>query len=124
MPDLNEEQMQTASKMALWIGVLLPLVIVATEMQTNFVLVRQACAAERKSWLYIVVAVALIITALTGVTSAVAYQRMGGKWPNETADIANRARFISALGMMMSAISFALILAHGIATIKFDPCQP
>lgn len=109
--------------MALWIGVLLPPLITAAEMEANFVLVRQACAAQRNLMLYVVVCVALIIVALSGFASAVIWTRRGATWPNESADVVTRAKFISVLGMMSSAISFALILAHGIATLKFDPCQ-
>lgn len=123
MAELNEQQTHTASKMAMWIGVFLPLAVAAIEMETNFVLVRQACAAQRHLALYLVVTGALLITGLAGLTSAAVYRRIGSTWPTDAADVITRARFISVLGMMMSAISFALILAHGIATIKFDPCQ-
>src|SRR5919206_579186 len=123
MTEVNQEGARTASKMALWIGVFLPLLVAAAEMQTNFVLVRQACAAQRNIALYAVVIVALLTTTVSGVTSAIVYRRLGGTWPTEAVDDTTRARFISVLGMMMSAISFALILAHGLATIKFDACQ-
>jgi chromate transport protein ChrA len=123
MAKTNDAQHHTAGLMALWVGVVLPLIITAAEMETNYVLVRQACAAERNLALYAVVIVALILTALTGLASALIWRKRGATWPSESADIVTRARFISVLGIMSSAISFTLILAHGIATLKFDPCQ-
>ena len=108
---------------ALWIGVFLPLLVTAAEMESNFVLVRQACAAQRNLALYAVVIVALVIVALSGLLSAAVWRHRGSTWPSESADVVTRARFISVLGMMSSGISFALILAHGIATLRFDPCQ-
>jgi hypothetical protein len=109
--------------MALWVGVLLPPLVAAAEMEANFALVRQACAAQRNVMLYAIVIVGLVIVAASGVTSAFIWRRRGATWPSESADVVTRARFISVLGMMSSAISFALILAHGIATLGFDPCQ-
>jgi hypothetical protein len=45
------------------------------------------------------------------------------RWPTEASDLANRIRFISVLGVLSSAMSFLVILAQGIATVNFDPCQ-
>lgn len=108
--------------MALWAGVLLPFVVTAAEMETNFVLVRQACAGHRMA-LYVVVVAGLVIISLSGLISAVMWRRGGREWPVESNDILNRSRFIAVLGMFSAALSFALVLAHGIATLKFDPCQ-
>ena len=113
----------TAGLMALWTGVLLPPLVTAAEMEINFVLVRQACAAQRNLALYAIVIAALVVVALSGLACAFVWRRRGATWPSESADVVTRARFISVLGMMSSAISFALILAHGMATLKFDPCQ-
>lgn len=123
MDSKNDERHRTAGLMALWIGVLLPPVICAVEMETNFVLVRQACAAQRIAGLIVITVVALLITATTGAVCAVIWKRSGAIWPTDTADDVTRSRFIAVLGMMSSAISFVLILAHGIATIEFNPCQ-
>ena len=119
----QERRHHTAGLTALWIGVLLPPLITAAEMEANFVLVRQACAAQRNVLLYATVIAGLVIVAVSGATSAFIWRRRGATWPSESADVVTRARFISVLGMMSSAIAFALIVAHGIATLRFDPCQ-
>jgi hypothetical protein len=123
MEEETEGRSHRAGMVALWMGVLLPPLITAAEMEVNFVLVRQACAAQRSVMLYSVIVVALIVTALSGLTSALIWRRRGAIWPSESADIVTRSRFISVLGMMSAAISFLLVLAHGIATLNFDPCQ-
>jgi hypothetical protein len=123
MSDPQQKRHHTAGLTALWIGVLLPPLITAAEMEANFALVRQACAAERNLMLYVIVCSALIIVTLSGFGSALIWRHRGSTWPSESADLVTRARFISVLGMMSSGISFALILAHGIATVRFDPCQ-
>lgn len=97
--------------------------IVAIEMQTNFVLVRQACSAQRNVMLYGVVIVAMILTIASALIAISIWRRTGAVWPTEAVDLANRIRFITALGVLSSAMSFLVILAQGIATVNFDPCQ-
>ena len=97
--------------------------IVAIEMQTNFVLVRQACSAQRNVMLYGVVIVAMILTIASALIAISIWRRTGAVWPTEAVDLANRVRFLAVLGILSSAMSFLVILAQGIATVHFDPCQ-
>ena len=107
----------------LWLLVVIGPAILAIEMQTNFVLVRQACSAQRRVALYVVVVVAMLLTIATIMIAVSLWRRAGVMWPTEAVDLANRIRFISALGVLSSAMSFIVILAQGIATMHFDPCQ-
>lgn len=108
---------------ALWILVIAAPVIVAIEMQTNFVLARHACSAQRSVSLYVVVALALVLTIVTALIGVSYWKRAGVVWPSEEPDLATRIRFIAVLGILSSAMSFLVILAQGIATMHFDPCQ-
>ena len=108
---------------ALWILVIAAPAIVAIEMQTNFVLARHACSAQRNVSLYVVVAVALVLTIATTLIGVSYWKRAGAVWPSEETDLPNRIRFIAVLGILSSAMSFLVILAQGIATVHFDPCQ-
>jgi lysylphosphatidylglycerol synthetase-like protein (DUF2156 family) len=118
---MNEEQ--TTTPKALWLLVVAAPVIVAVEMQTNYVLVRQACSMQRNVALYAVVIVAIVLTIVTAMIGVSIWRRAGADWPTEAGDLANRIRFISVLGILSSAMSFLVIVAQGIATINFDPCQ-
>ena len=122
MTMMDQEQQETTPK-ALWTLIVAGPVIVAIEMQANFVLVRQACSAQRSVVLYVVIIVAMLLTIATILVAMSLWRRAGTAWPTEAIDLANRIRFITALGILSSAISFLLILAHGIATVLFDPCQ-
>src|SRR5690349_20740095 len=107
----------------LWVLIIAGPVIVAIEMELNFVLVRQACSAQRSVALYAVVIVAMLLTIGTVLIAISIWRRTGGEWPTEGVDLANRIRFITALGVLSSVMSFLVILAQGIATVHFDPCQ-
>ena len=117
----NEEQ--TTTPKALWVLVVAGPAIVALEQQINFVLVRQACSAQRNVVLYVVTIVALLLTVATVMVGVSIWRRSGAEWPTEASDLANRIRFIAVLGILSSAMSFLLIVAQGIATVQFDPCQ-
>ena len=118
---MSEEHATTPR--ALWLLMIAGPVIVAAEQQINFVLVRQACSAQRNVALYVVVIVAMLLTIATAMIGLSIWRRAGAEWPTEAVDLANRIRFISVLGILSSAMSFLVIVAQGIATVHFDPCQ-
>jgi hypothetical protein len=118
-----ERDEQATTPKWLWLLVVAGPAIVAAEMQANFVLVRHACSAQRNVTLYGVVVVAMLLTIATILIAISLWRRAGAEWPTEAVDLANRIRFITALGVLSSAMSFLVILAQGIATVNFDPCQ-
>ena len=120
---MDQEQQAATTPKGLWTLIVAGPIIVAAEMQANFVLVRQACSAQRNLALYAVIVVAMILTIVTALVGVSLWRRAGTAWPTEAIDLANRIRFITALGILSSAMSFLVILAQGIATVLFDPCQ-
>jgi hypothetical protein len=108
---------------ALWLLIVAAPIIVAIEMQTNFVLVRQACSAQRNIALYAVIVVALVLTGSTALISLAAWRVEGIIWPTESPDLSARIRFIAVLGLLSSGMSFLVIVAPGLATVLFNPCQ-
>jgi hypothetical protein len=65
----------------------------------------------------------MLLTIATAMIAVSIWRRTGAVWPTEESDLANRIRFISVLGILSSGMSFLVILAQGIATVNFDPCQ-
>ena len=118
-----QEQEQATTPKALWLLIVAPLAILAMQFQINFALVRQACSAQRNVALYVVVVLALLLTIATALVGVSIWRRAGAAWPTEGTDVGNRVRFIAVLGILTSAMSFLVILAQGIATVHFDPCQ-
>jgi len=116
-------EQEATTPRALWLLVVVGPALVAIEQQANFVLVRQACSMQRNVALYAVVIVAMLLTIVTAMIGVSIWRRAGADWPTEAVDLANRIRFISVLGVLSSAMSFLVIVAQGIATVHFDPCQ-
>lgn len=117
------EQERGTTPKALWLLVVAAPVIVAIEMQANFVLVRLACSAQRNIALYAVIIVALVLTVATALIALAVWRVEGITWPTESTDLPARIRFIAVLGMLSSGMSLLVIIAQGIATLLFDPCQ-
>jgi len=118
-----EEELQGTTPKALWLLVVLPPAIGAAAMEADFVLVRQACAAQRNVALYAVTIVGLVLLIATAFIAFTIWRVEGSRWPSEAGDLSTRIRFVAVLGMLSSAISFLLLVAQGIATIHFSPCQ-
>ena len=108
----------------IWLLVVAPAFFCAAAMQINYVLVRQACSAQRNLMLYLVTIVALALMLGVALLSYAAWRQAGAEWPGEGADIATTNRFITVLGMLGSVIFFLVTFAQGIATVYYDPCQP
>lgn len=119
---MGQDEQATTPKW-LWMLVIVGPAIVAIEMQANFVLVRHACSAQRNVTLYAVIILAMLLTIATLLIAVSLWRRAGIVWPTEAVDLANRIRFITALSVLSSVMSFLVILAQGIATVNFDPCQ-
>lgn len=118
-----EEELQQTTPGALWLLIILPPVIGAAAMEADFVLVRQACAAQRNVGLYAVTIAGLALIVATAFIAFTIWKVEGTRWPSEAADRSTRIRFIAVLGILSSAMSFLLLFAQGIATMLFDPCQ-
>jgi hypothetical protein len=118
-----EQEERGTTPRALWLLIVAAPIIVAIEMQTNYVLVRQACSAQRNVALYTVIIVAIVLTIVTALISFAVWRVEGTTWPTESPDLSARIRFIAVLGMLSSGMSLLVIVAQGIATVLFNPCQ-
>jgi ABC-type Na+ efflux pump permease subunit len=118
-----EEELQKTTPKGLWLLVVVPLVILAISMEASFVLVRQACSAQRNVALYAVMIVAIALTLALALFAFALWKAEGTRWPSEAVDVSTRIRFIAVLGLLASGISLLVLVGQGIATVLFNPCQ-
>lgn len=118
-----EQEERATTPRALWLLIVAAPVIVAIQMQANYVLVRLACSAQRNIALYAVTIVAIVLTVVTALIAFSIWRGAGTTWPTEAADLPVRIRFIAVLGMLSSGMSLLVIIAQGIAVVLFNPCQ-
>lgn len=115
--------MVLSSPRTIWLLIVAPAIITAAAHETNYVLVRQACSAQRSLMLYVVTIVALVLMLCVALLSYATWRDAGAQWPGESADTATTTRFIAMVGLLGTVIFFLVTLAQGIATVIYDPCQ-
>ena len=106
-----------------WIGLLLPPITWALQMQFNYWLVRGTCARGSNAALFAVTLISLLLVMLGGFSSFLGWRRVGEKWPSSFGDRVTRDRFMAVMGLLMAAMFFVVILAQGVGATVFHPCQ-
>jgi hypothetical protein len=107
---------------ALWVGVLVPPLVWALQMQLNYWAVRGACVRGSNVRLYVITIVALLLILLSGVCAWLGARRASGGRV-EWGSVVSSSKFMLALGLSICAVFFIAVMAQGIATIIFNPCQ-
>lgn len=105
---------------ALWFGIIGPPTIWLARLAASYLLVPLVC---RTGWLWLLNAVTG--AALLGVAVAAAVALRSWRLTRDehgSAQAAQRARFMAVVGMLVSALFFAVIVAEGLANLLVDPC--
>ena len=107
----------------LWIGVLMPAVIWAVQMQLNYWAVRGACVRGSNIRLLSVTLIALMLIVSSEVCAWIGARRSTASERAEWGVLVSNSRFMLALGLLSGAIFFSAVMAQGIAAIILHPCQ-
>jgi len=114
---------ESGNAFSLWIGLLLPPIAWALQMQINYVLVPFECYGGSRLPLFLVTVVALVITLAAGLVSFDGWRKRNQLLEEAADGVGSRVRFMFLLGMLTSAMFFVVIAAQGLATIVFHPCM-
>jgi Ca2+/H+ antiporter len=107
----------------LWAGLLVAPVAFLFNLQTNYTLTQKLCPGGRMVFLHIMSLFFLLVTTAGGLIAWRNRERAGRARPNEAGDKTARNRFLGTVGLMMSVLSFLLIIAQWIPQFIFNPCQ-
>jgi hypothetical protein len=107
----------------LWIGLLLPPVIWALQMQINYWAVRGACVRGSNIRLYSVTAIALMLIVFCALCAWIGARRSSAGDRVAGPTVVSNSRFMFALGLLSGAVFFIAVMAQGMAAIVFHPCQ-
>jgi hypothetical protein len=118
----DKELEQPISELFLWVGFLLSPLVWSVNLETVYLFSDYGCKNENFLPNHIVSAVALIISLLGGAVAWSNWQKSGSTWPDDTSGSVSRSRFMSALGLLTSALFSALIFAQWLPTIMEVPC--
>ncbi len=107
----------------LWAGVLAGPLAALTQLQANYALVLWVCGSGQRWVLHFVSLLALLVAAGAGLLSWRNWQKAGADWNDEGAGPIPRSRFMSAVGMLVSAHSALVIIAQWVAVFFYGACQ-
>jgi hypothetical protein len=112
-----------AAAVELWFGVLLGPVAALSQLEANYALVLWACRTSHTGPLHMVSLAAVIVTLFAGIVSHRNWRRLGGPWDDEGAGAVPRARFMAAIGILISALMLLVIIAQWIPVFIYGPCH-
>ena len=121
----EKEFAKTGGPFALWAALLAGPVVWLLQFQTNYTLVPLLCRSGATNVaLHAVFVVALLLVALAALVAWRNFRAVGetDEGPGD-AGVAPRTRFMSALGLLVTAMFFLVIFAQWIASWVFGPCQ-
>jgi hypothetical protein len=102
--------------------VLLPPAVFLAELTVTYAYVPRACDLQRSMVLHWVLLAALVVVAITGVSSWREFNQLGRHLPADHGTRVERARFLALLGVLVSGLFSVAILAQGVAQFNLSPC--
>lgn len=108
---------------ALWFALLAGPLAWMLGLNAEYGLVRVACARDGMLYLHAVSVLTLALALAGGWVAWREWKRAGGEAPGEEGGTIPRARFMSALGLLASALFSLAILAQWIASFFLNPCM-
>jgi hypothetical protein len=112
-----------AGPLSLWACVLAGPLAALAQLQANYALVLWVCGSGQGWTLHAVSLAALLIAAGSGLLAWRNWRRAGALWEDGGAGVLPRSRFMSAVGMLVSAHAALVVVAQWIAVFVFSPCQ-
>jgi hypothetical protein len=108
---------------ALWGGILLGPIAALGQLETNYALVLWACRAGRDWPLHLVSITAIFVASFAGLLAHRVWKQVGAEWDDAGAGATARARFMAAIGMLISLMMLFVILAQWIPVFIYGSCQ-
>ena len=108
---------------ALWTANLLGPLAVLSGLEIAYIFADRACVTGDMLPVHLTWLASLLAAALGGWLGWREWQRWGGNHAAEDAGPGGRSRFLSLLGMLLSAMTALVIPALWSAAFVFHPCQ-
>ena len=109
---------------AQWFGLLVPPVMMLTNVSLGYSLVPWSCSAQSRTVLHIEIAVLVLISVGAGFVAHREWRHYGGGGPSDdTAGPGPRARFMGAMGIGSSVLFTLILLAQWFANVYLTPCN-
>ena len=112
-----------AGPVVLWACILAGPTAALVQLQANYALVLWVCGTGRAWALHAVSLAALAVCAGAGLLAWRNWRAAGADWDDGGAGVLPRSRFMSAVGMFVSAHSALVVVAQWVAVFVYSACQ-
>jgi len=106
-----------------WIGLLLPPVAWALQLQTLYLTSEFGCYTSNFVWNHVVSVICLLLSIGGGLLAWQNWNSVGANLEDESSSPETRKRFMSILGMLTGALFTAVIFAQWLPTLVGVPCE-
>jgi hypothetical protein len=107
----------------LWVGLLLAPAAFLLNLELAYAVVPTACSAHNRLLVHLVHLACLILAVAGLLVAWSSWRSTGETWPGEQGDRLARSRFMSGLGLLLSALFVLVIMAQWIPSFVLNPCQ-
>ena len=121
--ELPREETPGRELLALWTGVLGAPLVFLLHLQLAYMLVPVDCRLESRLLAHGASILGILLAAGSGILALRAWRRDGRDWPDSSASILSRDRFLAALGALISALVLLTLVAQWIPVFFIAPCQ-
>lgn len=106
-----------------WVVNIGPPFLVLADLQVGYMLVSRNCLGNDALSNHLVHGLFLLATLLLIGKAWLLRRAAGPEWPGTASDLRSRSRFLSALGILIGALSALVIAAQWIPVFVLHPCQ-
>ncbi len=107
----------------LWFGVFAGPVGWALDVGISYALVQWTCEMDHPNVLHLFSLLGLVFVAAGGAASYWCLARVPSDASNEGGGSADRSRFLAILGLALTAMSLALVIANAVPRFILSPCH-
>lgn len=107
----------------LWIGMLLPPVVCAVQLQVLWLTTEYGCKANDFSWNHVASIAAIIASVGGGLISYREWRVTGGGTDEDEATPESRRRFMAIIGLLTAGLFTITIFALWLPTLMGVPCD-
>ena len=109
--------------LAMWTGVLAPPLIFLVHLELAYILVPLACETGTLVMAHATMAVAIALVLAAGILALRPIRAHGRRWPDESASLLSRDRFLAILGAFISVFVALALVAQWLPMFFLSPCR-
>ncbi len=109
--------------LAIWTGVLGAPFIFLVHLQVGYMLVPVDCDLGTRLWVHLASVAGILLAAAAGLLALRTWRRRGEGWPDASASLLSRDRFLGVVGVLLTVLTILTLVAQWIPVFFVDPCR-